>query len=119
MSERKSYLKLLGEGFQMMKQSKQTESTIALRGWTFSIKQDQGWFVILRAKRIKWIGLPNDTFQIEKTLVKIGDLQLTRHEETNEVRLTIDEEWGLESKIVCDNLEWGKFIDALKQVKGE
>lgn len=109
----------MGEGFRMMKQSKQTESTISLRTWTLSIMREQGWIVILRTDRIKWVGMPSDTFDIGPTHIQIGDLQLTRHVETNEVRLKIDEEWGLESKIVCDNLEWEKFIDGLKQVKEE
>jgi hypothetical protein len=52
-------------------------------------------------------------------MIQIGDLRVTRHAQSNEVRLTIDEEWGLENKVVCDNLEWETFVDALKQVKGE
>lgn len=119
MSERKSYLQLMGEGFRMLKQSKQTDTTVSLRSWTFSIHHNQEWHVVMRSDRVKWVGLPSTTFHIHPNVVQIGDLRMTRHEESNEVRLTIDEEWGLENKVVCDNLEWEMFIDALKQVKGE
>lgn len=119
MSERKSYLRLMGEGFRMLKQSKQTDTSVSLRSWTFSIHHDQEWHVVLRSNRIKWIGLPSRTFDIRPDAIRIGDLQIIRHHESNEVRLTINEEWGLENKVVCDNLEWETFVDALKQVKGE
>lgn len=119
MSERKSYLRLMGEGFRMLKQSKQTDATVSLRSWTFSIRHDQQWHVVLRTNRIKWVGLPSMTFEIHPNMIQIGDLRVTRHAQSNEVRLTIDEEWGLENKVVCDNLEWETFVDALKQVKGE
>ncbi|WP_214701089.1 MULTISPECIES: hypothetical protein [unclassified Exiguobacterium] len=119
MSERKSYLQLMGEGFRMLKQSKQTDTTVSLRNWTFTIHHDHEWYIVLRTSRIKWIGLPTTTFLICPDTIQIGDLKITRHEESNEVRLTIDEEWGLENKVVCDNLEWETFVDALKRVKGE
>ncbi|WP_214822121.1 MULTISPECIES: hypothetical protein [unclassified Exiguobacterium] len=119
MSERKSYLRLMGEGFRMLKQSKQTDTTVSLRNWTFSIHRDEEWYVVLRSNRVKWIGLPSRTFSISPDTIQIGDLRIIRHPESNEVRLTIDEEWGLENKVVCDNLEWETFVDALKQVKGE
>ncbi|WP_214818495.1 hypothetical protein [Exiguobacterium sp. s131] len=119
MSERKSYLRLMGEGFRMLKQSKQTNTTVSLRSWTFSIHHEQEWQVVLRTNRIKWVGLPSMTFEIHPDMIQIGDLRVTHHAQSNEVRLTIDEEWGLENKVVCDNLEWETFVDALKQVKGE
>ncbi|WP_215143499.1 hypothetical protein [Exiguobacterium qingdaonense] len=119
MSERKSYLQLMSEGFRMLQQSKQTDTTVSLRNWTLSIQHDHEWHVVLRSERVKWIGLPSTTFQIQKDAIQIGDLRIARHTESNDVRLTIDEEWGLENKVVCDNLEWERFVDALKQVKGE
>jgi hypothetical protein len=119
MSERKSYLQLMGEGFRILKQSKQTDQTVSLRSWTFSIHHDNEWYVVLRSNRVKWVGLPSHTFDIALDSIQIGNLRIIRHPESNEVRLTIDEEWGLENKVVCDNLEWETFVDALKQVKGE
>ncbi|KDN57580.1 MAG: hypothetical protein LPJ96_01780 [Exiguobacterium sp.] len=119
MSERKSYLQLMSEGFRMMKQAKETERTINLRDWTFSFRHDRDWSVILRTERVKWVSRPFEQLTIEPTWVQFGAASLQRHVESNEVRLKIEEEWGIESKVVCDNQEWDRFVEALKQLKGE
>ncbi|WP_214789089.1 hypothetical protein [Exiguobacterium sp. s21] len=119
MSERKSYLQMMSEGFRMMKEVKQINHETKLRQWTFSISREANWHVILRTERLKWVSPATDQFIIEPLFVQIGTLQLTRHLETNEVRLTIDEEWGIESKVVCDDQEWERFVASLKQLKGE
>lgn len=119
MSERKSYLQMLNEGLRMMKQAKQAEQTLTLRQWTLSVRRDSEWHMILRTDRLKWIGPPSVTLVIEPLFVQCGTLHLTRHLESNEIRLKIEEEWGIESKVVCDDLEWERFIEALKRMKGE
>lgn len=117
MSGRKSYLQLMSEGFRMMKQSKQSPASITLRAWTFTIQRDEMWTTILRSDRVKWVGVPSDHFEIESSHVQIGALRLTRHLESNEVRLTIAEEWGIESTLVCDETEWQSFVASLRQLK--
>ena len=119
MSERKSYLQMMSEGFRMMKQVKETEQTIVLRQWSFSLRHESAWTVIIRTNRVKWVGIPTDIFKVGPTSIQIGDLYLTRHVESNEVRLKIEEDWGIESKVVCDDEEWERFIKALEQMKGE
>lgn len=119
MSERMSYLQLMSEGFRMMKQAKETERTINLRDWTFSFRHDRDWSVILRTERVKWVSRPFEQLTIEPTSIRFGAASLQRHVESNEVRLKIEEEWGIESKVVCDNQEWDRFVEALKQLKGE
>ncbi|WP_114167387.1 hypothetical protein [Exiguobacterium sp. TNDT2] len=119
MGERKSYLQMMSEGFQMMKKGRQVSRDIKLRDWTFSISRESSWHIILRTERLKWVSPSTDEFNIEPLFVQIGTLELTRHLETNEVRLTIDEEWGIESKVVCDAQEWERFVASLKQLKGE
>ncbi|WP_231557587.1 hypothetical protein [Exiguobacterium sp. ZOR0005] len=118
-SERKSYLQMMSEGFRMMKQAKEVEQTVTLRQWTFSFRHDKEWTVILRTDRLKWVGRPASEFSIDLAQVRLGDLSLQRHVESNEVRLKIEEEWGIESKVVCDDEEWGRFVETLKQLKGE
>lgn len=119
MSERKSYLQMMSEGFRMMKHAKQLNHETRLRQWMFSIRHESDWQVILHTERLKWIGPMTNQFIIEPLSVQIGSLQLTRHLETNEVRLKIDEEWGIESKVVCDDQEWERFVTSLIQMKGE
>ncbi|WP_214762789.1 MULTISPECIES: hypothetical protein [Exiguobacterium] len=119
MSERKSYLQMMSEGFRMMKQAKQTNQETKLRQWMFSISHESDWQVILRTERLKWISPATKEFIVEPLSVQIGPLQLTRHLETNEVRLKIEEEWGIESKVVCDDQEWERFVASLEQMKGE
>lgn len=119
MSERKSYLKMMSEGFRMMSQAKQVEQSVTLRQWTFSVRHESMWHVVLRTDRLKWVSSPTETLVIEPMFVQIGALHLTRHVETNEVRLKIEEEWGIESKVVCDDQEWERFVEALKRLKGE
>lgn len=119
MNERKSYLQMMSEGFRMMKQAKQINHETKLRQWTFSLRHEADWHVILRTDRLKWISPRIDQLIIEPLFVQIGPLHLTRHLETNEVRLNIDEEWRIESKVVCDDKEWERFVASLREMKGE
>ena len=41
MSERKSYLQMMSEGFRMMKEGKQINHETKLRQWTFSISREE------------------------------------------------------------------------------